>query len=100
MQLLDHGLITVKSLDAAKPFYRAIMHVLGAELGYDEVDVIGFRERNKSVSDRGSYVSIFESEQASVDSRRHWCFRARSISQVDEFHTLGLSSGGSDAGPP
>ena len=100
MQLLDHASITVKSLAAVKPFYRAIMHVLGAELVYDEADAIGFGERNTALSDRHSYLSIFESEHASVDPRRHWCFRASSIFQVDEFHALGLSRGGSDAGLP
>ena len=42
------------------------MHVLGAELVYDEADAIGFGERNTALSDRHSYLSIFESEQALI----------------------------------
>jgi len=100
MQLLDHVSITVRDLARAKPFYCAVMAVLGAEVAYEDDDAIGFGARNRPGDDAHSYFSVFESAAATTDPRRHWCFRAASAEQVRAFHAAGLAAGGQDAGAP
>lgn len=90
MQLLDHVSITVCDLEGAKPFYKAVMAALGAVIAYEKPDAIGFGERNRPNTDVHTYISIFQSAQAAPDARRHWCFRAQSIEQVQTFHQAGL----------
>lgn len=100
MQLLDHVSITVRNLELVKPFYSAVMSVLGACVAYDSSDAIGFGERNDADDDTHTYISIFESANAVPDSHRHCCFRANSIAQVHAFHTAGIAAGGKDEGRP
>jgi hypothetical protein len=84
----------------AKPFYRAVMSALGAAVAYEREDAIGFGERNRPHSDSHTYISIYQSDAAMADPRRHWCFRAKSVTDVRAFHSAGLAAGGSDKGPP
>lgn len=42
MQLLDHLSLTVRFLDATRPFYQAVMAALGAPLVYERPGAIGF----------------------------------------------------------
>ena len=100
MQLLDHVSIAVRDIARAKPFYRAVMSALGAPLVYEREDAIGFGERNRQGDDGHSYISVYRAEVALPDARRHWCFRARSASEVRAFYAAGLSAGGTDDGPP
>lgn len=100
MQLLDHVSITVRDFANAKPFYLAVMSALGAKVAYERSDAIGFGERNEPEDDSHSYLSVFESSSASNDARRHWCFRAGSKEQVDDFHAAGLNAGGTSDGEP
>jgi catechol 2,3-dioxygenase-like lactoylglutathione lyase family enzyme len=100
MQLLDHVSITVRDLSRAKPFYIAVMAALQAKVAYNRPDAIGFGERNRPDDDVHTYLSVFESANASVDARRHWCFRAASAAAVDAFHAAGLASGGKSEGAP
>ena len=100
MHLLDHVSITVRNLSAVLPFYKATMSALGAVIAYEDKDAIGFGERNCPQNSGHNYVSVFQSEHASADPRRHWCFRASSVDQVDAFHVAGLAAGGHDEGGP
>lgn len=100
MQLIDHVSITVRDLAAVKPFYKAVMAALGAKVAYEREDAIGFGERNRPHDDVHTYISIFQSAQATPDARRHWCFRAASEAQVCAFHSSGLAAGGADEGAP
>jgi catechol 2,3-dioxygenase-like lactoylglutathione lyase family enzyme len=100
MQLIDHVSVTVRDLHSVKPFYKAIMGVIGAVVVYEQDDAIGFGERNRPNDDNHTYISIFQSVHASPDPRRHWCFRARSIDEVLAFYRAGIASGGIDEGVP
>jgi catechol 2,3-dioxygenase-like lactoylglutathione lyase family enzyme len=100
MQLLDHVSITVRDLPRAKPFYLSIMSALGATVAYERPDAIGFGERNRADDDHHSYISVYQSADAAPDPRRHWCFRANSVAQVQAFFAAGIASAGRDAGPP
>lgn len=100
MRLLDHVSITVQDLAQAAPFYKAIFAALGAVVAYEEVEAIGFGERNGPRHDTHTYLSVFQSARAQADPRRHWCFRATSAAQVRAFHAAGLAAGGRDEGAP
>ncbi len=100
MHLLDHISITVRDLRRSRPFYSAIMAALGAETAYDREDAVGFGRRNRTGDDGHTYLSVLESDAASADPRRHWCFRAGSAAQVRAFHAAGLAAGGRDEGAP
>jgi catechol 2,3-dioxygenase-like lactoylglutathione lyase family enzyme len=100
MQLLDHLSITVRQLERARPFYRAVMAALGAVVAYDRPDAIGFGERNRPQDDVHTYLSIFESPAAAPDPRRHVCVRAASVAEVQAFHAAGIAAGGTSDGAP
>jgi catechol 2,3-dioxygenase-like lactoylglutathione lyase family enzyme len=100
MQLLDHVSLTVRDIERAKAFYKAVMLPLGAVVAYERDDAIGFGERNRPGDVRHTYISVFQSPQACPDLRRHVCFRAASVEQVREFHRAGLAAGGRDEGAP
>ncbi|HEX6690933.1 MAG TPA: VOC family protein [Burkholderiales bacterium] len=100
MQLVDHFSITVRDLRRSARFYDAVMQALGAAKVYQRDDAVGYGERNRTGNDGHSYISIYQSDTANVDRRRHWCFRAGSAGQVRAFHAAGLAAGGRDAGAP
>jgi catechol 2,3-dioxygenase-like lactoylglutathione lyase family enzyme len=100
MQLLDHVSITVRDLARAARFYDAVMSSLGVEKVYQRQDAVGYGARNRAHDDGHSYFSVYHSDGANVDRRRHWCFRAQSAEQVRAFHAAGLAAGGRDAGAP
>lgn len=100
MQLLDHVSITVRDLDAARPFYQAVMAALGVPKVHDRADAIGFGTRNRPGDDGHTYLSVYRSADATADPRRHWCFRAASAAMVRAFFEAGLRAGGRSAGEP
>ena len=100
MQALDHVSITVRDIERAARFYDAIFSALLMEKIYQRDDAMGYGERNRPNNDSHSYLSVYQSDAASADPRRHWCFRARSAAQVRAFHEAGLAAGGRDAGAP
>lgn len=104
MQLLDHVSITVTRLDAARPFYDAVMQALDADKVYDRPEALGYGERCRPGSSQHTYLSVFASPDAPPDgaygARRHWCFKASSRKAVDAFHAAGLAHGGRDEGAP
>jgi catechol 2,3-dioxygenase-like lactoylglutathione lyase family enzyme len=100
MHLLDHVSITVRDLDAARPFYEAVMAALGVPKVNDRPDAIGFGQRNRPCDDAHTYLSVYRSAAAAPDPRRHWCFRAASEAQVRAFFQAGIDAGGSSEGAP
>jgi catechol 2,3-dioxygenase-like lactoylglutathione lyase family enzyme len=100
VQLVDHFSITVRDLPRSARFYDAVMAALGAEKVYQRADAVGYGERNRAGNDGHSYFSVYQSDGASLDRRRHWCFRAASAEQVRAFYAAGLAAGGRDAGAP
>jgi catechol 2,3-dioxygenase-like lactoylglutathione lyase family enzyme len=100
MHLLDHVSISVRDLRRSARFYDAVMSTLGAEKVYQREDAVGYGQRNRAKDDGHSYISVYQSDGANVDRRRHWCFRAQSAGQVRAFHAAGLAAGGRDAGAP
>ncbi len=100
MRLLDHVSISVPSIDAARPFYDAVMAALGVEKVYDRPGALGYGVRCSDGDDSHSYLAIYESAESSCDEKRHWCFKAGTRAQVAAFHAAGLANGGKDDGAP
>ncbi len=100
MQAVDHVSITVRDLGSARRFYDGIFKVLNLPKAYEREDALGYGARNRPGDDQHSYLSVFQSDAARADPRRHWCFRAASAAQVRAFHAAGLAAGGRDAGAP
>lgn len=100
MLLLDHVSIGVPDLDAARPFYDAIMEALGARKVYDRTDAVGYGERCSAADVLSSCLAVYLDTGLIVTSRRHWCFKAPTREQVDGFYRCGLAAGGRSAGEP
>ncbi|WP_322101729.1 VOC family protein [Paraburkholderia sp. J41] len=101
MQLLDHVSIGVPDLDAARPFYDAVMHALGAAKVYDRPQALGYGERCDAADTQSTCLAVYL-DAAAIDpaNKRHWCFKAATRAQVDAFHAAGLAHGGRSDGEP
>ena len=100
MHLLDHVSISVPDLERARPFYDAVMSALGCEKVYDRPDALGYGVRCRTATPDETYLAVYLSASASIDERRHWCFKASSRAAVQDFHEAALQFGGSSDGPP
>ncbi len=56
MPRLDHVSIAVPDLALARPFYHAIMDTRHARVVYNDVDRIGYRQRNRPGDDGHSAI--------------------------------------------
>lgn len=93
----DHVSIAVDDLDTAVPFYDAVMGVLGHPRVYRSATAAGYGTRNSAEDDGHSYLSIV-ADATTSSGDRHWAFRARSRTAVEEFHGAALAAGGRDDG--
>jgi catechol 2,3-dioxygenase-like lactoylglutathione lyase family enzyme len=59
MLLLDHVSIGVPDLDAARPFYDAIMDALGPRKVYDRPDAVGYGERCSASDIQSSCLAVY-----------------------------------------
>lgn len=100
MFVLDHVSISVPSVDVARPFYDAVLAALGVGKVYDRPGALGYGTRCTEIEDFHSFLAVYESAEANVDAKRHWCFKANCRAQVTAFHRAGLAHGGSDDGAP
>jgi len=100
MELLDHVSITVVDLTLARRFYDAVMAALSCDKVYDLVDAIAYGTRSNAKHAAHTYLSVFASQEAALDERRHWCFKARTRDAVHAFYTAALAHGGSSDGAP
>jgi catechol 2,3-dioxygenase-like lactoylglutathione lyase family enzyme len=100
MQLLDHVSIVVVDLQAARPFYDAVMAALGAVKVYDRQQALGYGERCSAFDTLSTCLAVYESPDAIPNAGRHWCFKASTQAQVDAFHANGIAAGGKDDGGP
>ncbi|KJK24940.1 glyoxalase [Burkholderiaceae bacterium 16] len=100
MQLLDHVSIGVPDLAAARPFYDSVMQALGARKVYDRPDALGYGERCTSGDTVSTCVAVYLDPGRIEVNKRHWCFKAASRRQVDEFFAAGIAAGGRSDGDP
>jgi catechol 2,3-dioxygenase-like lactoylglutathione lyase family enzyme len=100
MQLLDHVSIGVPDLDAARPFYDAIMQALGAVKVYDRPQALGYGERCSQDDIASSCLAVYLDASEIGANKRHWCFKALTREQVEAFFAAGLANGGRSDGEP
>ena len=95
--MFAHITIGTNDWARAKPFYAAIMNVMGVEL---------FRERENGAAYgelTGPKLFIgptYDGAPATVGNGFHAAFLASSREQVDAFYETALAHGGTDEGPP
>jgi catechol 2,3-dioxygenase-like lactoylglutathione lyase family enzyme len=98
--MLDHVSITVSDIAAAERFYDAVMHVLGVVKVGRRDDWLGYGERARPAHPERVYISIRKGAKPDDAFGRHWCFKAKSRTEVDAFWEAGLAACGSDDGAP
>jgi catechol 2,3-dioxygenase-like lactoylglutathione lyase family enzyme len=98
--MLDHVSITVSDIAAAEPFYDAIMKALGVVKVGRRDDWLGYGERARPDHPERTYIAIRKGPKPEEAFGRHWCFKAKSRTEVDEFWAAGVANGGTDEGPP
>jgi len=92
-RMIDHVHLVVGDLEASRRFYRAVLAVLGLELGGEGKTHFWADELFVSTAD-GRHA---EGERT---GRVHLAFQAPNREAVDEFHRVGLASGGRSNGEP
>ena len=98
--MLDHVSITISDMPAAERFYVAIMKALGVVKVGSRDGWLGYGERARAAYPERVYIAIYKGSKPEEGSRRHWCFKARSRTEVDAFWDAGIAAGGIDDGPP
>ncbi|MEA2943768.1 MAG: hypothetical protein QOD09_4297 [Bradyrhizobium sp.] len=98
--MLDHVYITASDMVAAERFYDAVMDALGVVKVGSRADWIGYGERADAGHPDRIYIAIRKGPTPQEAYARHWCFKARSRTQVDAFWAAGVAAGGSDDGAP
>ena len=98
--MLDHVYIVASDMAAAKRFYDAVMDALGVVKVGSRADWIGYGERADADHPDRIYIAIRNASAPQAPYPLHWCFKARSRTEVDAFWNAGRAAGGSDDGPP
>ena len=92
-RLIDHLHLVVADLEASRRFYRAVLEVLGIELGGEGKTHFWADELFVSTADS-------RHAQGQLTGRVHLAFQAPDRAAVDAFHRVGLESGGRSNGAP
>jgi catechol 2,3-dioxygenase-like lactoylglutathione lyase family enzyme len=98
--VIDHVSITVPDLDAAVPFYDAVMAALGVPAVGRSNGWAGYGLRAEAAWAGRSYLSVLEEAAPVGAARLHWCFKAADRVAVAAFWRAGLAAGGTDDGAP
>ena len=94
--MIDHISLAVSDMDRAVPFYEKTLAPLGLTKLVVRPGMVGFGK---------SYPEIWLNLRAGMaklpaDSGAHLCLRARTTSEIDDFHAAAVAAGGiSESGP-
>jgi catechol 2,3-dioxygenase-like lactoylglutathione lyase family enzyme len=92
-RMIDHVHLVVGDLEASRKFYRAVLSALGVGLGGEGKTHFWADELFVSTADS-------RHAQGQRTGRAHLAFQAPNREAVDEFHRVGLVSGGRSNGEP
>jgi catechol 2,3-dioxygenase-like lactoylglutathione lyase family enzyme len=94
--MIDHASVAVGDLERAARFYEATLAALGLARLVTRPATVGF---GKSYPE--FWINL-RSRMAPIEpgSGVHICLRAKSIGEVDAFHTAALKAGGRSDGAP
>ncbi len=103
--MIDHFTLPVSNLEKSKAFYLGALAPLGLSLKADySPEACGFASEAEMAGIPGEHGIGFwivtSPKKIVIPSGQHLAFRAPSRLAVDAFHMIGLSSGGTDNGPP
>src|SRR5207247_5238837 len=89
-----------RAVAAAERFYDAIMKALEiVKVGRSD-RWLGYGERADAEHPDRVYIAIYKGAKPDEATSRHWCFKAKTRSEVDAFWRAGIAAGGIDDGPP
>jgi catechol 2,3-dioxygenase-like lactoylglutathione lyase family enzyme len=92
-RMIDHLHLVVGDLEASRRFYQAVLEVLGIRLGGEGKTHFWADELFVSTADS-------RHAQGRRTGRVHLAFQAPNREAVDEFHRVGVASGGRSNGAP
>lgn len=95
--MFSHVTIGTNDIGRARPFYDAIMDVLGHRVLIDNPAFVAYGEAS---GPKVFIVPPFDGKPASVGNGGHIAFVAADRASVDRFHAAALANGGSDEGAP
>jgi len=93
--IIDHVGFSVADFEKSKAFYKAVLGTLGIQLlvdfAYEGDSHAGF-----GIGKPDFWIGTGQQKRGQV----HVAFAARSRAEVEAFHSVALSMGGTDNGPP
>ena len=89
-RLIDHVHLRARNLEATKKFYKAVLGVLGHQVGSESADHLSYDEL---------WIDALGDDKASA-THVHLAFQAADRDAVARFHAAGLAAGGRDNGKP
>ena len=95
--MFSHVTLGTNDWDKARPFWFAVMEVLGQPLLFEYPGGAGFGAETGPKTFVGA---PFDSQAARAGNGVHIAFLARDRATVDAFHRTALQYGGSDEGAP
>ncbi|MCB0882051.1 MAG: VOC family protein [Thermoleophilia bacterium] len=88
--MIDHVVVGVADIDAARAFYEQALRPLGLRVVRDREDYVGFGD--------GAPLFFLAARPPTVDV--HVAFTAPDAAACDAFHAAALAAGGTDNGAP
>ncbi|MBI1308313.1 MAG: VOC family protein [Proteobacteria bacterium] len=98
--MLSHLTIGVNNVEAATPFYDAIMSALGYIRRHTYPDALGYSPPGASPGTPLWVMTPFNGQPAHPGNGWHIALLAPSQAAVDAFHAAALEHGGSSEGAP
>ncbi|RED17615.1 VOC family protein [Parasphingopyxis lamellibrachiae] len=95
--MFGHVTLGCDNWDRARPFWMAVMEVLGHPVFRESEAGAAFGE----VTGQKTFVGpAFNGEAAAAGNGVHIAYLVKDRATVDAFHAAALASGGTDEGPP
>lgn len=95
--MFSHVTIGSDSVAAVRPFWLAVMEVLGHPLLFEGDRVLAF---GRADGPKTFIVPPFDGQPARPGNGGHVAYIVPTRAQVDAFHAAALANGGSDEGAP
>ncbi len=95
--MFSHITLGTNDWEKAKPFWLAVMDVLGHEILFEYDGGIAF---GPATGPKTFIGPAFNGEAAQPGNGVHIAYAVPTRAQVDAFHAAAMANGGSDEGPP
>jgi catechol 2,3-dioxygenase-like lactoylglutathione lyase family enzyme len=95
--MFSHVTLGCNDFERARPFWLAVMEVLGHPVWIDREGCIAF---GGASGPRTFVVTPFDRKAAAPGNGVHIAYVVETRAKVDAFHAAALAHGGTDEGPP